>query len=77
MPFIAQGGYQRAFAVHRLTYGTFASVPHKYLYVETPKAACTSMKQFVAKLEGVTVDLQRAPSQKESKRSSIPTAVGA
>ncbi len=36
----------------RLSYGSFVSLPHKILYVETPKAACTTIKEFLRELCG-------------------------
>jgi hypothetical protein len=38
----------------RLTYGSFVSLEHKILYLETPKAACTTIKSLLR-------DLSRAP----------------
>jgi Sulfotransferase family len=35
----------------RLEYGTFVSIGYRYLYVETPKVACTSIKSFLHTLE--------------------------
>ena len=35
----------------RLRYSSFVSLPQRYLYVEVPKAACTSMKQLLRRLE--------------------------
>src|SRR5438105_12468160 len=34
-----------------LRYRTFVSIPHRYMYVEVPKAACTGMKWLLHKLE--------------------------
>ncbi len=34
----------------RLSYGSFVSLEHKILYVETPKAACTTIKHFLRTL---------------------------
>lgn len=34
----------------RLAYGSFVSLEHKILYIETPKAACTTIKEFLRDL---------------------------
>jgi hypothetical protein len=36
----------------RLAYGSFVSLEHKFLYVETPKVACSSVKAFLRQLYG-------------------------
>lgn len=38
---------------YRFDYGSFVSTKHKYMYVETPKAACTSIKRLIQKIEGL------------------------
>lgn len=40
---------ERSIAV-RLAYGSFVSIPHKILYLETPKAACTTVKMLLRSL---------------------------
>lgn len=42
------------FVRHRLGYATFLSLAHKYIYVETPKNACSSTKLFLFEIEGLT-----------------------
>lgn len=41
------------FLADRLRYGTFYSRRYKYLYVETPKCACTKTKTLLWELEGL------------------------
>jgi hypothetical protein len=41
------------FVAHRLRYGTFYSLRYKYLYVETPKCACTKTKAILWEVEGL------------------------
>ncbi len=43
--------------IDSLSYGTFVSLEHKILYMETPKAACTTIKHILR-------DLSRAPPLK-------------
>jgi hypothetical protein len=38
----------------RLKSSTYLSIRHKYLYVDTPKAACTTLKQLIADIEGIS-----------------------
>lgn len=46
----------------RLSYGSFVSLEHKILYVETPKAACTTVKEFLRELCGAPpIKLQIGP----------------
>lgn len=42
-----------SFLRHRLRYGTFVSFANQYLYVETPKNACTKSKVLLWDLEGL------------------------
>lgn len=37
----------------RLAYSTFVSMPHRYLYCEVPKAACTTIKTLIHGIEGM------------------------
>ena len=53
---VVANGYDEDFGVWRLLYGTFASPGGKYLYVETAKAACTSIKHLILELAGVRFD---------------------
>ena len=48
-----------------LRYRTFVSIPHRYMYVEVPKAACTGMKWLLHKLENGGVP---KPSLGETRR---------
>jgi hypothetical protein len=41
------------FIKYRLKYGTFVSIERRYLYVEVPKNACTSVKATLWQVEGV------------------------
>jgi hypothetical protein len=38
---------------HRLSYGAFVGMRYPYLYIETPKAACTTTKVHLWNLEGL------------------------
>jgi hypothetical protein len=40
---------------------SFASLRHRYVYVGIPKAACTTLKSFIAGLEHATCQLDRKP----------------
>lgn len=61
-------GYDPTRAIGRLGYGSFVSHAHRYVYIETPKAACTTMKHLVAGLEGIERDAQARPYHRESRR---------
>ncbi len=52
----------------RLRYGSFVSLKHKILYVEVPKAACTSMKMFLSRLEGAPPMKFRIAALPETRR---------
>jgi Sulfotransferase family len=39
----------------RLDYGSYVSMPTAMVYMETPKAACTSFKHLIAALNGVNI----------------------
>jgi hypothetical protein len=60
-------GYEDDFAVARLGYGSFVSIERRYMFVETPKAACTSWKRLIVALEGATLELARPPYQRETR----------
>ncbi len=63
-----QHGYEPQYAFDRMSYGSFISRRYKILYVETPKAACTSLKNLIAKLEGIDFEpLRRKPYYMETK----------
>jgi len=52
----------------RLRYSSFVSVPKRYMYFEVPKAACTSMKQLLHRLEGAPPIKLFSPGLRESRR---------
>jgi hypothetical protein len=49
-----------------MAYGSFVSQQHRYLFVETPKAACTSWKRFIVELEGAHFAEGARPYQRET-----------
>jgi hypothetical protein len=53
---------------HRLSYGSFVSLEHKILYLETPKAACTTIKGLLRELCGAPPIEYRVGAQRESRR---------
>ena len=59
------------FVLARLEHSSFVSSLHRYVYVETPKAACTTMKYFIAELGKAYCDLQRKPYLRETRRSML------
>lgn len=59
------------FASWRLGYGSFVSLRHRYVYVETPKAACTSIKRMLVELEGVRFDPNVLPYHRETRRDML------
>ena len=60
-------GLDTDYAVGRLASSSFVSRRHRYLYVETPKAACTQMKHFIAGLEGANFGFRGAPYLRETR----------
>lgn len=60
-------GYDPAYAPGRLRYGTFVSLARRYVYVETPKAACTSIKRMIAALDGVDINYTSPPYHRETR----------
>ena len=64
----ASCGYDPSHAAARLAYGSFVSSAHRYVYVETPKAACTTLKHLVARLEGVAPDPDAPWHHRETRR---------
>lgn len=60
-------GYVGDYAVARLSYGSFVSMERRYMFVETPKAACTSWKRLIVALEGAALELARTPYQRETR----------
>lgn len=67
----AEVGLDPAFAVARLAYGSYVSLPRRYMYVETPKAACTSWKRLIAQVEGAKVDETAPPYHRETQREML------
>jgi hypothetical protein len=65
------GGYEPQFAMRRLSYGSFVSLRHRYMYVETPKAACTSIKHMLIALEGAEYDPAALPYHRETRRDML------
>lgn len=45
-------GISRNLVIANLGYSTYVSLTHRYLYYAVPKAACTSIKSLVRRLEG-------------------------
>ncbi len=64
-------GYDRDFAVARLDYGSFVSRQHKYMYVETPKAACTSWKRLIIDVEDAFFDYEAPLHHRETRRDML------
>jgi len=52
----------------RLDYGSFVSLEHKILYLETPKAACTTIKSLLRELCGAPPIEYPVGAQRESRR---------
>ena len=53
--------------VGRLAYASFASPARRYVYVETPKVACTAFKTMIAELENVRPDPNLRPYMREAR----------
>ena len=60
-------GYEPRRAMERLEHGSFVSPARRYMYMETPKAACTSFKHLVMHVEGLSLDPAQAPYQRETR----------
>lgn len=60
-------GLDPGYAIGRLAHSSFVSRRHRYLYIETPKAACTQLKHFIAGVEGVPCDIDRTPYLRETR----------
>ena len=58
-------GRNPAKTVSRLTSASFVSRAHRYVYVETPKVACTGFKSMIVDLEGVRPDPSLRPYMRE------------
>jgi hypothetical protein len=60
------------FAIDRIQYGSFVSRKHKIVYIETPKAACTSLKNLMSEIEGVYFKpLHKKPYYMETKLNML------
>jgi hypothetical protein len=64
-------GYDGAYALARLAYGSFVSMRHKYMYVETPKVACTSWKRLIMDVEEVNFDDTQPLYHRETRREML------
>lgn len=53
----------------RFSYGTFIGQKYNFLYVETPKCACSSMKKIVARLEGFEIEEMQVGEESSPKMS--------
>jgi hypothetical protein len=53
----------------RFAYGTFIGQKYNFLYVETPKCACSSMKKIVARLEGFEIEEMQVGEESSPKMS--------
>jgi hypothetical protein len=67
----ANAGYAPNDALKRLRYGSFVSLERRYMYVETPKAACTSLKQMLVALEGSPFNQDALPYHRETRHSML------
>jgi hypothetical protein len=64
-------GYDPQAAIDRLAYGSFVSPVRRYFYIETPKAACTSFKHLIAAAEGVALQGDALPYQRETRTEML------
>jgi len=55
----------------RVRNSTYLSIPHKYLYIDTPKAACTTLKRLIAAVEGIPEGTFRESLALDSKISML------
>jgi hypothetical protein len=55
----------------RFLHGSFVSSRHRYVYMEIPKAACTTMKYFIVALEQAACQFERVPYLRETKQSML------
>jgi len=63
----AELGYDPAETVGRLGYASFVSRARRYVYVETPKVACTAFKSMIAELENARPDPNLRPYMREAR----------
>lgn len=64
-------GYDAEKAIRRLDYASFVSPERKYVYLETPKVACTAFKQMIVDLEGVKFDRKLRPYLREARMDML------
>lgn len=64
-------GYDPRIAAARLSYGSFVSLKHQYMYIETPKAACTSWKRLIVRIEGAECDAFAKPYHRETSKEML------
>ncbi len=64
-------GYDPNRVVERLAYGSFVSPARRYMFVETPKAACTSFKHLIAEVEGLAADPEAPLYQRETRADML------
>ena len=64
-------GYDEGSLTARLGHSSFVSRRYRYVYIEIPKAACTTMKYFIVELEKASRQLERIPYLRETKPSML------
>jgi len=64
-------GLEPGDVLDRLAHSSFVSPTYRYLYIETAKCACTSMKYFITELEKPICELSRKPYLRETRRSML------
>jgi len=64
-------GYQVSEAVGRLYYATFVSRERRYVYVETPKVACTAFKRLIVEIERDPFDWNARPYMREARMDML------
>ena len=66
-----RAGYDSEFALTRLGYGSFVSPANRYMYVESPKTACTAIKRMLVGIEGARFDRNARPYHRETRRDML------
>jgi predicted O-methyltransferase YrrM len=66
-----RAGYDPEFALARLGYGSFVSLANRYLYVESPKTACTAIKRMLVGIEGAHFERNARPYHRETRRDML------
>jgi Sulfotransferase family len=64
-------GYDPHRAIERLANGSFVSPARRYMYVETPKVACTSIKHLILAIEGLALNEDAMPYQRETRTDML------